>query len=583
MDDKNPKIKPLKNGPLQVKNLQKFRNSRREPITAKPTLTICRCGESKNKPFCDGTHARIGFTDEKSPDRVSDKKESYTGKSITIHDNRGICSHAGFCTDNLPGVFRMGTEPWIDPEGADIEDIKRIIRMCPSGALSYTENEKETNAFFDEAEIYIAKNGPYYVRGGIEIENVPLGDGASKEHYTLCRCGKSGNKPRCDGTHWYGAFKDDEALTISAANRHREQREPRLQKVAETDELENNSTKKLMISSQQILLSRVNNQYGAVEGICPHQGGPIIDAKIENGIIRCPWHGHPFDPLTGKSLGRDNDLKTYAVEERPDGIYLRIDPAPRSTWTVSHVVAETLVNWGIHHVFGMVGHSNLGMAEAFRVQEEKGTITYIGIRHEGAAAFACSGYSKISGRPAVCFTIAGPGATNLLTGLWDAHIDRTPVVAITGQINTQFLGPGSFQEIDLIEAFQSVTSFSKVLLPDSKHAELASLIMKNAIVQRDVSHLIMPDDVQTLDAGNEGPGSPDGRLADTRITPSKDAVNVAMYRIWKARRPAIIVGYGARNNMEDIIAFAEKLKAPVLTTFKAKGQFQMTIRWPWGC
>jgi len=567
-----PKISPLKNGPLLVKNLQKFTNSRGEAIETKPGLALCRCGASKTKPFCDGMHTNIGFTDKKNENLIPDKKETYKGKSITIHDNRGICSHAGFCTDNLPGVFRMGTEPWIDPEGADIEEIKKVIRMCPSGALSYTENETETNEFFDEAEIIVSKNGPYYVRGSLEIKDVDLGDRASKEHYTLCRCGKSDNKPRCDGAHWYAAFKDDEALTISAANRQLQKKEPQWIKVSETNELKDNGTKKLNLFSQQILLSRVNGKYGAIDGICPHQGGPLIDGKIENGIIRCPWHGHSFDPISGKSLGKDNDLKTFEVEERNDGVYLKIAPAKKSEWTISHVIAETLVNWGIKHVFGMVGHSNLGMAEAFRVQEEKGNIKYIGIRHEGAAAFACSGYSKVSGKPAVCFTIAGPGATNLITGLWDAHVDRTPVLAITGQVNTQFFGPGSFQEIDLKEAFQAVAPFSKLVLPDSNHAELTSLAMKNAIVQRNVSHLIMPDDVQTLDAGNSGPGSPDGRLADMRITPSEDSVNLAMYRIWKAKRPAIIVGYGARKEMDKIIAFAKKLGAPVLTTFKAKGQ-----------
>ena len=245
MGNEIPKISLLKNGPLLVNNLQKFTNSRGEAIGIKPVLALCRCGASKTKPLCDGTHTSIGFTDERSEGRIPDKKETYKGKSITIHDNRGICSHAGFCTDNLPGVFRMGTEPWIDPDGADIDEIKRVIKMCPSGALSYTENEAETKEFFNEAEIIVSKNGPFYVRGGIEISDVDLGDKASKEHYTLCRCGKSKNKPRCDGEHWYAAFKDDEALTISAANHQREKKEPQWQKVAETGELKDNNTKKL--------------------------------------------------------------------------------------------------------------------------------------------------------------------------------------------------------------------------------------------------------------------------------------------------------------------------------------------------
>ncbi len=572
MSDKSKYIKPLKNGPLQVKNLDNFTNSRDEPIETKASMALCRCGESNNKPFCDGTHASINFTDEKHEDRVPDKKEHYKGKKITIHDNRGICSHAGYCTGNLPNVFNGSAEPWINPDNADIEAIKRIIRMCPSGALSYTEEDVEVNEYYDTAEIHISKNGPYCVRGGIEIKDTDPGDEATSEHYTLCRCGKSTNKPRCDGSHWYAGFKDDEALTISAANRKSGRQEPKWHKIAEVDEIKDNSTKKIKISSQQILLSKVDGKYGAVDGICPHQGGPIIDAKLEDGIIRCPWHGHPFHPISGKALAKDADLKSFKVEEREDGVYIKIGESQKSTWTVSHVIAETLVNWGVRHVFGMVGHSNLGMAEALRVQEEKGKIKYIGIRHEGAAAFACSGYSKASGKPAVCFTIAGPGATNLITGLWDAHIDRTPALALTGQVNTQFLGPGSFQEIDLKEAFQTVAPFSKVMLQESNHAELTSLALKHAVVKRNVSHLILPDDIQVLDAGNEGIGSPDGRLTDIRITPPEAAVDMAMYRIFKAKRPAVIVGYGARNNMKEIIRFAENLKAPVITTFKAKGQ-----------
>ena len=96
--------------------------------------------------------------------------------------------------------------------------------------------------------------------------------------------------------------------------------------------------------------------------------------------------------------------------------------------TVSDSIVETLVAWGITHVFGMVGHSNLGLADALAAAEQRGDLTYIGIRHEGAASFAASAYAKLTGRPAACIAIAGPGSTNMLTGLYDAKVDRAPVV-----------------------------------------------------------------------------------------------------------------------------------------------------------
>ena len=79
-----------------------------------------------------------------------------------------------------------------------------------------------------------------------------------------------------------------------------------------------------------------------------------------------------------------------------------------------------------------------------------------------------------------------------MTGLWDAKVDRSPVIALTGQVDTQVLGPGAFQEVDLHAAFGAVAAFSQTVLPTSRHAELASLAAKNAIVRRDVAHLIFP-------------------------------------------------------------------------------------------
>jgi uncharacterized Fe-S cluster protein YjdI len=89
-----------------------------------------------NKPFCDGTYSTIGFGDRNAADTGRDKGRSYTGKHITILDNRSICSHAGFSTDQLKSVFRHRGEPWIDPDGVEVETIATITK-CPSGALSY--------------------------------------------------------------------------------------------------------------------------------------------------------------------------------------------------------------------------------------------------------------------------------------------------------------------------------------------------------------------------------------------------------------------------------------------------------------
>ena len=209
-------------------------------------------------------------------------------------------------------------------------------------------------------------------------------------------------------------------------------------KVLELDELPEGRVKSITAATEQIAMTNFEGVYAAICNSCPHQGGPLGEGSIENGWLRCPWHGWDFHPTTGKSPGGfDDGVPTYVVEERDDGIYVGLAKDSARVRTVSDVMVETMVNWGVTHVFGMVGHSNLGLADALRIQEEQGKLTYIGIRHEGAAAFAASAYAKLTGRPAACFSIAGPGATNLLTGLWDARVDRAPILALTGQVNTQ--------------------------------------------------------------------------------------------------------------------------------------------------
>lgn len=365
--------------------------------------------------------------------------------------------------------------------------------------------------------------------------------------------------------------------TISAAEHNRERSsedggELEWHRVLATDELPEGRVTTVAAGLKSVALVHFDGQFSALDNHCPHQGGPLGEDSIENGMLRCPWHGFDYCPLTGQSPGFDDEATTYPLEIRDGEVFVGIAaPAPHVE-TVSDVMVGTLVNWGVRHVFGMVGHSNLGLADALRRREEDGDITYIGIRHEGAAAFAASAYGKLTGRPAACLTIAGPGATNLLTGLWDAKVDRAPVLALTGQVESQVLGPGAFQEVDLAAAFGAAAKWSQTVLPSSRHAELATLACKSAIVHRDVSHLIFPDDVQTIAAGDEEPSGPDGRIGAETITPPREDLDRALDLIGDAKRPVIIAGYGARDSMEEVIGVAEQLNAPVITTFKAKGQ-----------
>lgn len=224
--NEKPKILPLPNGPyylinnMEPKIVENLQNSEGEPLSTICGVALCRCGESKNKPFCDGTHGTIGFSSENKTNTadnsgyhiIKDKRKSYMGNKITIHDNRKICSHAAECVNNLPSVFQLNARPWINPAGAEMEEIINTIRKCPSGALSYSIDGIEYKDHDErKPKVTVSKDGPYVITGGIDMigDNIQFAEGSSREHYTLCRCGASNNKPFCDGMHKVISFKDD--------------------------------------------------------------------------------------------------------------------------------------------------------------------------------------------------------------------------------------------------------------------------------------------------------------------------------------------------------------------------------------
>ena len=340
-------------------------------------------------------------------------------------------------------------------------------------------------------------------------------------------------------------------------------------RVGDLDMIDVGSVTVVQAGHHTIALSRSEAGWGAIANRCPHQGGPLGEGLMEGCWLICPWHGWEYDPVTGETPGPfDDKVPSYEVDLRDDGIYIAVVEPEEHDETLMTQMVDRLVDGGVDTVFGMVGHSNLGFADALRTAELAGDLKFIGIRHEGAASFAASSYGKLTGRPAVCFAIAGPGATNLYTGMWDASISRTPLLAITGQIPTAQLGTRAFQEVPLEKALGPATGWSK-RLSASDGAQVATDMLNYATTQHDVAHLVIPDDVQMLPpqievASGASPVHNPLPLAEADATRIVELLS-------DAENPLFVVGSGGSRASGAILSLAERIDAAVATTFPAKG------------
>ena len=210
------RIVVVRNGPYVLDDSIALVDHLGVPVVAEIPVRLCRCGQSQTKPFCDDSHLRRGFADTKDPRRVPDKLDIYEGQQARIFDNRGACAHSGFCTDRLNSVFHLGQEPFVSPSGARLDDLVNAVRRCPSGALGIGFGPAPDANLSDPhraPQIEVSKDGPYRVTGNVALvdeagADIPQNAGASPEHFSLCRCGSSLNKPFCSGMHWSAAFHD---------------------------------------------------------------------------------------------------------------------------------------------------------------------------------------------------------------------------------------------------------------------------------------------------------------------------------------------------------------------------------------
>ncbi|MEL6202664.1 MAG: CDGSH iron-sulfur domain-containing protein [Pseudomonadota bacterium] len=209
-----PKITERENGPLVVENPPEVLDANGSAVETKAVAALCRCGASKNKPFCDGTHNAIGFSSEPDHSKIRNKAISYSGNvdgvDVTISYTPVLCTHAAECQARALDVFNPKQKPWIQPENGSLSAIMDVMAACPSGALRVAIAEQpEQHLTTGDVEIKIEKHGPYHVKN-VALEADFNGAGHSKAKYSLCRCGASKNKPFCDGSHYDVKWKDDE-------------------------------------------------------------------------------------------------------------------------------------------------------------------------------------------------------------------------------------------------------------------------------------------------------------------------------------------------------------------------------------
>jgi pyruvate dehydrogenase (quinone) len=237
------------------------------------------------------------------------------------------------------------------------------------------------------------------------------------------------------------------------------------------------------------------------------------------------------------------------------------------------IVVEALLDWNVNVVFGLPGDGINGVIESLRQRQDK--IKFILVRHEESAAFMACAYAKYTGRLGACVATSGPGAIHLLTGLYDAKVDNTPVIAITGTTYSDMMGSNYQQDVSLLRLFSDVAYYNN-MINSPEHAEMTvDIACRTALSQRGVGHITIPIDVQEKKLGDKYtrhkvPGHTSDLLLYPKVVPALSEIQKAAKLLDKSRRLVILVGQGALNSGYEVIALAEKLKAPVVKALLGK-------------
>lgn len=236
--------------------------------------------------------------------------------------------------------------------------------------------------------------------------------------------------------------------------------------------------------------------------------------------------------------------------------------------TAAEFLVECLEAEGVEYIFGIPGEENIAIMEAIR----HSGIKFILTRHEQGAAFMADIYGRLTGKAGVCLSTLGPGATNLVTGVADAHSDGAPLVAITGQVSTDRMHITSHQYLDLVKMFEPITKRSKQIVRADSVSEIVRIAFKYAESEKPgATHIDIPADVAELEV-------PEGMAPLIKQTVRKEITDIsyveeAAAEIYKAKCPVILAGSSAVRNKcaKALTEFSQKMRIPVVSTMMAKG------------
>ncbi len=241
--------------------------------------------------------------------------------------------------------------------------------------------------------------------------------------------------------------------------------------------------------------------------------------------------------------------------------------------TVADMLVERLIDWGVKTIFGLPGDGINGIFEALRLNQEK--IRFIQVRHEEAAAFAACGHAKYTGELGVCLATSGPGGVHLLNGLYDAHCDGVPVLAITGHTFSDMIGTHFQQDVDLIKLFMDVAVYNERVMGPTHVNNCLDEAIRTALFRRNVAHVCIPKDIQEWTASNKPRSTMNikghsGGYAASPLLPVPALLQQAADVINAGSKVAILAGRGCLHASKQLLQLADRAAAPIVKALLGK-------------